>query len=410
MTNSTIASTRGNAVAASEKTEHGAVDAAPRVARILFVDDDAIYRDGAVRGVGTGDFTIATASSGPEALELLAAEPFDIICTDEHMPGMRGSQLLAEVKARYPHVSRIILSGFAELDVVLHVVNEIGVFRFLTKPCHPADLRAVFEQAMRARSERAEMLEPLRAIEETQNAELARFQTGLDRLWLAAQPIVSTRSWQTFGYEVLLRSDEGSVAAPHHFFGLAATLGETRRLERAIRSAAARLADRLPDGVALFLNIECETLMDDSLFDPGSPVSRHASKIVLEITERSRLDGVADVPARIRRLRDLGYRIAVDDLGAGYAGLNSIAEIGPDIVKFDYSLVHEVQESPVRRRLLRTMLELCHELGILAVAEGVETRDELVEMVALGCPLLQGYLFAKPGRPFPKPVLPGGSF
>lgn len=377
-------------------------------ARILFVDDDAIYRDGAVRGVGEGDFTIVTASSGTEALECLAASPFDIICTDEHMPGMRGSELLSIVKERYPTVSRIILSGFAELDIVLHVVNEIGVFRFLTKPCHPADLRAVFEQALRLRADRTVALEPLGAPAEDQSADLARFQTGLDRLWLAAQPIVSTRSWDTFGYEVLVRSDEGSLAAPPHFFGLAAKLGATRRLERAIRAAAGRLAERLPADASLFLNMECESLVDDTLYDPGTQLSKHASKIVLEITERSRLDVVSDVPRRIRRLRDLGYRIAVDDLGAGYAGLNSIAELGPDIVKFDYSLVHEVQESPVRRRMMRTMLELCHELGITAIAEGVETRDELVEMVALGCPLLQGYLFARPGRPFPEPILPAG--
>jgi EAL domain-containing protein (putative c-di-GMP-specific phosphodiesterase class I) len=110
------------------------------------------------------------------------------------------------------------------------------------------------------------------------------------------------------------------------------------------------------------------------------------------------------VRERIARLRQLGFRIAIDDIGAGYSGLNSFAMIQPDVVKLDITLVRGVDEDPVKRKLVRVLGDLCQDLGILVVAEGVETPSERDTLVSLGCDLLQGYLFARPGAPFPEPT------
>jgi EAL domain-containing protein (putative c-di-GMP-specific phosphodiesterase class I) len=103
-------------------------------------------------------------------------------------------------------------------------------------------------------------------------------------------------------------------------------------------------------------------------------------------------------------LKAAGFRLAIDDLGAGYAGLTSVTLLEPAIVKVDMSLVRGIDRDPKRQSVLRSIVGLCSELHILVVAEGVETAGERDKLVSLGCDLLQGYLFAKPGRVFPTPA------
>jgi EAL domain-containing protein (putative c-di-GMP-specific phosphodiesterase class I) len=121
----------------------------------------------------------------------------------------------------------------------------------------------------------------------------------------------------------------------------------------------------------------------------------------LEVTERSSLGGLDDVQARVAELRKLGFRIAIDDLGAGYAGLTSFALLEPEIVKIDMTLTRGIDKSAVKQKLVSSLTGLCREMNMTIVTEGVETAAERDTLVGLGCDLLQGYLFAKPGRPFP---------
>jgi EAL domain-containing protein (putative c-di-GMP-specific phosphodiesterase class I) len=103
----------------------------------------------------------------------------------------------------------------------------------------------------------------------------------------------------------------------------------------------------------------------------------------------------------MRRLRNLGFRIAVDDLGAGYAGLSSFSQLEPDFVKLDMSLVRGIDASSSKSSLVRSMVHVCtQELGMRVVCEGVETKAERDTLEGLGADLLQGYLFGKPERGF----------
>jgi len=178
-----------------------------------------------------------------------------------------------------------------------------------------------------------------------------------------------------------------------------------RDLGRAIRLAATEPAHRMPEGAMLFVNLHTQDLLDENLFDPEMPIARMANRVVLEITERSSLHAIRDVQARIARLRAMGFRIAVDDLGAGYAGLTSFAQLEPEVVKLDMSLVRGVHAQPTKQTLVRTMITMCRELGMQVVAEGIETPDERDAIVEAGCDLLQGYLFARPAPPFPPAAL-----
>jgi EAL domain-containing protein (putative c-di-GMP-specific phosphodiesterase class I) len=123
--------------------------------------------------------------------------------------------------------------------------------------------------------------------------------------------------------------------------------------------------------------------------------------VVLEVTERSGLYRIDHLPSRIAKLRELGYRIAVDDLGASHAGLSSFRQLGPDIVKLDISLVRDVDSFPAKASLIKSMITLCtQDLGMRVVCEGVETEGERDMLHSLGADLLQGYLFGMPSRGF----------
>jgi EAL domain-containing protein (putative c-di-GMP-specific phosphodiesterase class I) len=143
--------------------------------------------------------------------------------------------------------------------------------------------------------------------------------------------------------------------------------------------------------------------MDDDLFNPHSALASVAGRVVLEITERESLEGIGDIQARVAALRKLGFRLAVDDLGSGYAGLTSFALLEPEIVKLDMALVRDLHRVPTKQTLVRTIVSMCKELGIVVTGEGIEVAEERDELERAGCDLMQGYLFAKPGDAFPIP-------
>jgi EAL domain-containing protein (putative c-di-GMP-specific phosphodiesterase class I) len=101
----------------------------------------------------------------------------------------------------------------------------------------------------------------------------------------------------------------------------------------------------------------------------------------------------------------MGFRIALDDLGAGYAGLTSFTQLEPEFVKLDMELIRGIHQHEMKRKIVRSMVELCHDMGKCIVAEGVETLEECRAIVDLGCDLLQGYFLAKPARVSPGQTL-----
>jgi EAL domain-containing protein (putative c-di-GMP-specific phosphodiesterase class I) len=219
---------------------------------------------------------------------------------------------------------------------------------------------------------------------------------------VAYQPIVHAQTGRIFGYEALLRSREETLPNPGAVLEVAERLDQLDRLGRAVRAKAAQgMVDANPDAL-LFVNLHTTDLLDPQLLDGDSPLTRIAHRVVLEITERSSIDKIKDVRDRVARLRQLGFKIAVDDLGAGYAGLTSFALLEPEIVKLDMSLIRNVHRSATRQKLIQSMTSLCKDMGMMVVGEGVESHEEKDALIGLGCDLLQGYLLAKPGPAFPE--------
>jgi EAL domain-containing protein (putative c-di-GMP-specific phosphodiesterase class I) len=228
-----------------------------------------------------------------------------------------------------------------------------------------------------------------------------RFSSGLDLMWMAFQPIVEWGQRRIFGYEALLRSEEPLMKNPAHMLDAAERLGRVHELGRAIRAMVARVAvSPESPAVKLFVNLHSADLNDDELYSPKSPLSKIATRVVLEMTERASLQGVKNVSQCVAKLKALGFQIAIDDLGAGYAGLTSFTQLEPEVAKLDMSLVRGIDADSRRQSIVRSIKRLCDELGMVVIAEGVETVTERDMLASLGCDLLQGYLFARPGRTF----------
>jgi EAL domain-containing protein (putative c-di-GMP-specific phosphodiesterase class I) len=168
-----------------------------------------------------------------------------------------------------------------------------------------------------------------------------------------------------------------------------------------VRARTAAGLHQIPDGTLRFVNLHPADLEDPDLLDPSSPLAEHAPRVVLEVTERCALDGISNLPRRVSKLREMGFRLAVDDLGAGYAGLSTFAYLEPEFVKLDMSLVRGVHTRQTRQRIIRSVAALCHEMDMVVVVEGVETYQERDALLALDCDLFQGFFFARPGPPFP---------
>jgi EAL domain-containing protein (putative c-di-GMP-specific phosphodiesterase class I) len=205
------------------------------------------------------------------------------------------------------------------------------------------------------------------------------------------QPIVDLASQRIVGYEALTRFDSGE--RPDLCFANAAAVGLGRLLETACLRSAQYDAIALPADTWLSLNVSPELAVAQL---PLLAVLESSERdIVLEITEHAPVASYADLAAALDLLRGQ-VRIAVDDAGAGYAGLEHILEIRPDIVKLDISLVRGVDADPVRRALVAGMVAFAREGGCSLLAEGIETEAELTTLRTLGVPLGQGYLLGRP--------------
>ncbi|MGN6109156.1 MAG: EAL domain-containing protein, partial [Kofleriaceae bacterium] len=228
-----------------------------------------------------------------------------------------------------------------------------------------------------------------------------RFEHALEHLSMAFQPIYDARTSAVFGVEALMRSSELSMPNPGHVLDAATHLGRLPELGRRVRGLSAAAFAPRGGPLSLFVNLHPEDLADAHLIDDSAPLTRMASRVVLEITERASLHSSPELTARIRRLRQLGFRIAVDDIGAGFSGLTSFTELEPEIVKIDMSLVRDVHQSALKQRTIEALVRLCHEVGAVVVGEGVESQPERDCLVSLGCDLLQGYLLGKPSGELP---------
>jgi EAL domain-containing protein (putative c-di-GMP-specific phosphodiesterase class I) len=258
--------------------------------------------------------------------------------------------------------------------------------------------RGVRQAAAAARS--VEQRERARAVSELRASLRER------AVYIDYHPIVVAESGAVFGYEALARGVVRSLRSPEVMFAIAAQAKLIWELSRLCREKAFEgMNARLAPGQLLFLNVDPHDFSDPEFAD-GPAVLRGPSdangtshdprQVVIEITERT---AIKDYPAfreRLRAFRDRGYRFAVDDAGSGYAGLGSIANLEPDFIKLDISLITGIDSNPIKQRLVETMVRFANHQGAKVIAEGVERAEEFNTVKRLGVHLVQGFFINEP--------------
>jgi EAL domain-containing protein (putative c-di-GMP-specific phosphodiesterase class I) len=383
----------------------GATSTKAHLGRVLVVDDDPTMRRVCARVLGNEGWDVVVVDGGKAAIESVCdqATPFDCVVSDVHMPEIDGFALIAAIRRHDDELPILLMTGDPSLDGAVRAIDN-GAVSYLSKPFDHETLAAGVARAAR-RHGVARMRRRARSATDSElRATVARFDNALARSWMAFQPIVDVVKGRTYAYEALVRTDEASLSRPDVLIATAERLGRIHDLGRTVRAAVARAAGDIPDDVLIFVNVHGLELTDEDLFSDSCALAPLSPRIVLEITERIGLDDVAG-PARVAMLRQRGYRIAVDDLGAGYSALGALATLEPEVVKLDMSLVRDIDRHPTKRRVVGAIATLCRELGSRVVAEGVETQAELRTVRDAGIELIQGFLFARPTREITPPLL-----
>jgi EAL domain-containing protein (putative c-di-GMP-specific phosphodiesterase class I) len=221
------------------------------------------------------------------------------------------------------------------------------------------------------------------------------------------QPIVDAKDTRrVYAYEALMRGFEpdGTLVFPGKMLTLARDADLLFQLDLAARLSAVREASRLGLKAPLFINFTPTAIYDPefclrSTVAAISELGISPSDVVFEIIESDHTPNANHLKSLIAYYRRTGFRVALDDLGAGYSSLNLIHQLRPDIMKLDMELIRGIHQDPYKASITRKLLELAQQLGILTVAEGIETPEELRWVRAHGVDFVQGYLIARPASP-----------
>jgi EAL domain-containing protein (putative c-di-GMP-specific phosphodiesterase class I) len=368
--------------------------------RLLLVEDDGPLKAALIRMLD-GRFDVVSFSDGPSAAARLKTDRFDVVLCDVHLRGMNGIELLRLVRSVDLDVPVILMTGLPDLDGAIQAM-DLGALTYIKKPFELNVLEAALARATTlaalARAKRDAIDAGLGGVPASgeRAALTASFDRALESMRMAFQPIVDGRTRMTVGFEALMRSSEPTMPTPGEVLDAAERLDRIHDVGRQVRERTAAAFRDEASNALLFVNLHAADLLDDDLFDRNAPLSGIADRVVLEITERAAISDISDARDRTAALRKLGFKIAIDDLGAGYAGLTSFATFEPEIVKLDMSLVRGIEASSVKRMIVGRIASLCHDLQMSVVAEGIETMDELSCMLDLGCEYLQGYLLGRP--------------
>ncbi len=230
-------------------------------------------------------------------------------------------------------------------------------------------------------------------------------------------PIFDLSTMEVIGYEALSRGPvDSEFERPDKLFSVAYDADLVLRLERVCRAKAMEAARALPEGRMLFLNIEPEAVCDPQLRDVVTSALANEddiepSRIVLELTERTAIHDFTAFRSTLEYVRALGFGVAVDDAGAGYGSLNCLAEVRPEWLKIDLSLIRDCDTDEVRAALISSLVTFGQRVSSHVVAEGVETEGELAMLRELGVRYAQGFLLAEPYPGFqPDDELPAKAY
>ncbi|HQP09805.1 MAG TPA: EAL domain-containing protein [Candidatus Omnitrophota bacterium] len=360
---------------------------------ILMVDRDGAFVQSTTKQLQSRGYRIDVAHSGKEALEKVNQYP-DLILLDQELPDITGMQVCQEIRGekRLNHISIII---FTPQNVSSERIKgfSCGADDCVSKPIDSEELVARIEAVLRRN-------QVFQQVQKEQGALATELKKILSEEMITPyfQPIYSMKTGLPIGLEALSRPPtSGLIDNAEFLFKTALILDMYSEVERVCWKTAVARWKATINQEKLFLNctpyfIESGRLNEGFIagleIDPGS--------IVLEITERTAIQKYNVFLKELDMLRNIGIKIAVDDVGSGFASLDTVVEIRPDIVKIDRQLVRELHKDDLKYNIMQAIISFCKKSKVLTVAEGIEEEKELEAVNELGVDAVQGYLLARP--------------
>ncbi len=367
------------------------------MARVLVVDDDHVVLSSVVRVLQGAGHEVHAETLGEASLDVANRQPFDAAIVDYNLHKMTGLEVLQKLRDIQPRCVRMLMTGELVLPLVVTAVNVGKVSRVIEKPFSANLLVETLEDAVDGQRRLTDMLQNHSSPSAVKERRMLSECIGGGALRLALQPIVSAGAKEVVGYEMLLRSSHPSLSGPVEVLAAAERHGMLRELGNVVVARSAEWLMRLPSDIRLFLNVHPGELSDPaSLCTRMEVLQMWAPRVVLEITERSRMNASFSWERALERIKQMGFRIAVDDLGSGYSALSMLAELQPDYLKVDMSIVRDVDNDTHKRRLVDLLCSFAEATDSKVVAEGVETASEASALEEAGVQLLQGFLFGMP--------------
>jgi len=364
---------------------------------VLIVDDEKNLTSMLCMLLETRGYNVETAYTAGEALRKISPE-LDVIILDLVLPDLSGFDVCRELKQsdRTNHIPIIMLSAHCLYEDKVEALY-LGADDFIAKPCEHEELFARMEVVMRRGQQ---FFKPDSTA--TPKDVICELRKILDEALIIPhyQPIYLLRPFQFYGIEILTRPVyPGIFTSPEALFEAALQYGLYSELEILSWSIALGSLSKCLYNKKVFLNcnpyfiessqfLRVKAMLDKNKISP--------SNVILEITERSAITDFKLFYEQLHNYRDYGFQFAVDDVGGGYASLESIIETKPEVVKIDHHIVKGVTRDPYKQSIVRFIVSFCRENNIFSIAEGIENREDLETMTAMGVNAGQGFYLCRP--------------
>lgn len=349
---------------------------------------------------------IGTAADAEEAIKIAEAGLPDVALVDVRMPEGGGPHAARGISRVSPGTRVIALSAYEDRTNVMEMLRA-GAVGYLVKGTAADELvRGIEKVAQGGTSLSAEVLsgvvaelatqlrrdEIQRDVDSALRGEIERFVSG-HGVWMVFHPIVDLETREEIGVEALARFGSIPVKPPDRWFAEATALELGLQLELRTLKEALEGLPKIPDAAFLAVNCSHHAAASPEVAERLAGVE---DRIVVEITEHEAIEDYGALADALAPLRERGLRVAVDDVGAGYASLRHALQLAPDMVKMDISLTRGIDRDPGRRALATALISFADETGAMIVAEGIETAGELHALRDLGVRYGQGFYLARP--------------
>jgi EAL domain-containing protein (putative c-di-GMP-specific phosphodiesterase class I)/DNA-binding NarL/FixJ family response regulator len=381
---------------------------------VLVVDVHGETADAIASGLGRLDgFQVVGAAASLRHAGELAQEQPDVALVDVQLPG-GGAAATREIQAASARTRILGHSAASDLDLVIDLLRA-GASGYIVKGAPVPELAGALRATARGETtlqgsvagdlvgELMQHLDRVTQVEKEQAGKRARIRNALDGdfLQIAIQPILDLEEGDVVGYEALSRFTCEPRRTPDRWFAEAEEVGLGLELELAAVRLACEQAVVLPEDTFLAVNVSPGVAASPRLLEvlDAAPVE----DIVLEVTEHAPVHDYRRFQREMRRVRERGARLAVDDAGAGFASLRHLLELDAELIKLDASLTAGLENSRRRRSLATALIDFGRDMGVAILAEGIETRSQCDELRRLGVRYGQGFHLGRP-RPAPRPT------